>query len=227
MAEISPAPIDINVYLLTDHLDAALASGEDLCQQSVFLYPATPGTGTAALLRQQAELTSFVSGVYALELSLTLRLLQARHRIAELRAMETRFKPYFSAFIGGTASLVDAAEGFSRAGSEAFKIGQSPLAFLISRGLLPVMTPRLPHDTHICVNADYLIAGEIPLGPLMDMLASFLDGLELAFELYPRDAKALADIMSQVPQMVTPLAGPALDAASPPVDLTRLREHAG
>jgi hypothetical protein len=191
MAELSPAPIDSNIYLLTDHLDAALALGEDMCQQRVLLYPITPGTGEVALLRQQGELATFVSTVYAMELGVVMRLLQARKRIAELRAMETRFKPFFSGFIGGTALLVDAVEGFSTASSDAYRLGASPLAFMISRGLVPEETTRLPDNTEIVVGADYRVAGGIPLGALMDMLAGFLDGLEIAFELYPKEAEAL------------------------------------
>jgi hypothetical protein len=198
MAELSPAPIDMNIYLLTDHLDAALALGEDLCQQRVLLYPVTPGTGEAALLRQQGELSAFVSTAYTLELGLTVRLLQARKRIADLRQLETRFRPYFSGFIGGTAALVDAVEGFGHAGSDVYRLGAAPLVFMASRGLVAADASRLPENIEIRIDGEYRVAGGIPLGPLMDMLGSFLDGLELAFELYPnelypKEAEALGD----------------------------------
>jgi hypothetical protein len=201
MAAVQPAPTDTNIYLLSDHLDAALAIGEDLLGQHVLLYPATPGTGEAALIRQQDELAAFVSTVYALELGITMRLLQARKRIAELRATETRFKPYFSSFVGGTAALVDAVDVLGRAADQ---LGRSPLSFLIARGLLPADAARLPENVELTVTDAYRIAGGIPLGDLMDMLASFLDGLELVFELYPKEAEVLH----------APLVAPAFAAAT-------------
>jgi hypothetical protein len=179
------APVDANVYLLSDHLDAALAMAEDLLTEKVLLYPATPGTGEAALLRQQAELSAFVSDVYRLELGLTARLLQARKRIADLRKTETRFKPFFSLFVGGTAVLADAADDIAAAAQNS----PMPLAFLKQRGLIASDAVRLPEGVTLGVTEDYLIAGAIPLGILMDMLASFLDGLDLVFDLYPREAE--------------------------------------
>ena len=179
-----PPPADANVYLLSDHLDAALAMAEDLLTESVQLYPATPGTGGAALSRQQAELAASVAGIYKLELGLTARLLQARKRIADLRKTETRFKPYFSLFVGGTAALADAADHMNAAAD----ILAQPLTFLKSRGLIAADAVRLPEGVTLAVTEDYLIAGTIPLGLLMDMLASFLDGLDLVFDLYPREA---------------------------------------
>jgi hypothetical protein len=188
IAALPQPPIDGNVYLLSDHLDAALAMAEDLLRHSVLLYPATPGTGEVALRRQQAELQTFVDDVHKLELGLIARILQARKRIAELRRTETRFKPYFSLFIGGTAALVDAADGYGAAGAGAFHAGRSPLEFLKVRGLLPADAVRLPEGTTLTVTESYLIAGGIQLGVLMDMLASFLDGLDLVFQLYPLEA---------------------------------------
>lgn len=184
-AATPPPPADANVYLLSDHLDAALAMAEDLLTERVMLYPATPGTGETALLRQQAELTAFVSVVYRLELGLTARLLQARKRITDLRKTETRFKPYFSLFVGGTAALADAANDIAAAAQTV----SQPLLFLKSRGLIAADAVRLPEGVDLVVTEDYRIAGTIPLGILMDMLASFLDGLDLVFDLYPREAE--------------------------------------
>jgi hypothetical protein len=182
-----PPPADANVYLLSDHLDAALAMAEDLLTERVQLYPATPGTGEAALLRQQAELATFAATVHRLDLALTARLLQARKRIADLRKTETRFKPYFSLFVAGTAPLADAADALATAAQAA----PSPLVFLKSRGLIAADAARLPEGIDLAVTEDYLVAGQIHLGTLMDMLASFLDGLDLVFDLYPREAAAL------------------------------------
>ena len=98
-----------SLYLLGDHLDAALAMGEDLLTERVALADATQQLTMARLVRQNRELAEFLTTVRTLELSLTARLLQARKRAEEMKRRESRLKPLIALFVAGTAPLVDAA----------------------------------------------------------------------------------------------------------------------
>src|ERR1700694_1627229 len=97
------------IYLFGDHLDAALAMGEDLLTEKVALVDPMRKLTMARLLRQNREVGEFLSTVRTLELSLTSRLLQARRRAEELKRRETRLKPLIALFVAGTAPLADAA----------------------------------------------------------------------------------------------------------------------
>jgi len=80
-------------YLLGDHLDAALAMGEDLLTERVVLAEAEQKLNMSRLLRQSGEVADFLDNVRTLELSLIARLLQARRRAEEIKRRETRLKP--------------------------------------------------------------------------------------------------------------------------------------
>ena len=69
----SATPKHPSIYLLSDHLDAALAMGEDLLTEKVALADAAQNLTMARLVRQNRELAEFLTTVRTLELSLTAR----------------------------------------------------------------------------------------------------------------------------------------------------------
>jgi hypothetical protein len=156
------------IYLLGDHLDAALAMGEDLLTERVALAEAEQKLNMARLVRQNGELADFLDSVRTLELSLIARLLQARRRAEEVKRSESRLKPLISLFVGGTAALVDAAEELGDTTNAAFDTGDAAQA----------------HLSQLAVSEDFLVAGRIRLGTLLDLVATFLDTLDVMFELY-------------------------------------------
>jgi hypothetical protein len=172
------------IYLLSDHLDAALAMGEDLLTERVVLAEAEQKLNMSRLLRQSAELADFLDSVRTLELSLIARLLQARRRAEEIKRSETRLKPLISLFVGGTAALVDAAEELGDTTNQAFATGDAAQAFMRSRGILARDAAGLEQMALLGVNEEFLVAGRIRLGTLMDLVATFLDTLDVMFELY-------------------------------------------
>jgi hypothetical protein len=173
-----------SLYLLGDHLDAALAMGEDLLTERVALAEATQHPTMARLVRQNRELAEFLTNVRTLELSLTARLLQARKRAEEMKRHESRLKPLIALFVGGTAPLVDAAEELGDTTSHEFDTGDTASAFLRSRGLIARDAAGLERLSQLSVGEDYLVAGRIRLGTLLDLIATFLDTLDLLFDLY-------------------------------------------
>ena len=183
MTDFAPARHP-GIYLLGDHLDAALAMGEDMLTEKVALAGAAEQLTTARLVRQNRELSEFLTITRTLELSLTARLLQARKWTEDLRRRETRLKPLVGLFIGGTAPLVDAAQELGDTTTHDFETGDTAIAFLRSRGLIARDAAGLEGLASLAVTEDYLVAGRIRLGTLMDLIATFLDTLDLMFDLY-------------------------------------------
>lgn len=180
----SATPKHPGIYLLGDHLDAALAMGEDMLTEKVVLADAAQPLTMARLVRQNRELAEFLTTVRTLELSMTARLLQARKRAEEMRRSETRLKPLISLFVGGTAPLVDAALELGDTTTRDFDTGDTAFAFLRSRGLIERDAAGLERLAEVRVGEDYLVAGRIRLGTLMDLIATFLDSLDLLYDLY-------------------------------------------
>ncbi|HZT49798.1 MAG TPA: hypothetical protein VFA64_17635 [Hyphomicrobiaceae bacterium] len=172
------------VYLLGDHLDAALAMGEDLMTEKVALPDVLEPLTTARVVRQNRELAQFLSSVRTLELTMTARLLQARKRAEEVRRHDSRLKPLVSLFVAGTAPLVDAANDLGDTTTRDFETGDTAFAFLRSRGLIARDAPGLGGLDRLAVDEEYLVAGRIRLGTLLDLVATFLDSLDLMFDLY-------------------------------------------
>ena len=178
-----------SIYLLGDHLDAALAMGEDLLTEKVALADAAQQLTMARLVRQNRELAEFLTTVRTLELSLTARLLQARKRAEEMRRRESRLKPLISLFVAGTAPLVDAAMELGDTTTRDFDTGDTAFAFLRSRGLIARDAAGLERLSELRVGEDYLVAGRIRLGTLLDLVATFLDTLDLLYDLYGEPAQ--------------------------------------
>jgi hypothetical protein len=178
-----------SIYLLGDHLDAALAMGEDLLTEKVALADPMRKLTMPRLVRQNREVAEFLSTVRTLELSLTARLLQARRRAEELRKRESRLKPLISLFVAGTAPLADAAAELGDTAAHDFETGDTASAFLRSRGLIARDAAGLEGLTQLAVSEDYQVVGRIRLGTLLDLVATFLDTLDLLFDLYEEPAK--------------------------------------
>jgi hypothetical protein len=181
-----------SIYLLSDHLDAALAMGEDLLTEKVALAEAVQQLSMPRLMRQSREVAEFLNNLRTLELTLTARLLQARKRAEELKKRETRLRPLIALFVAGTAPLVDAAAELGDTTARDFDTGDSALAFLRSRGVISQDAAGLDRLTELAINEDYLVAARIRLGTLLDLVATFLDTLDTLFDLYGESAGAEA-----------------------------------
>ncbi len=180
-------PTDLsNIYRLADQLDATLAMGEDLLGSNLVLKPLMAGDANAALARRHQQISDFARHLRALELAMTARLLQARARAADVRDVHPRFTPLIGLFVGGTAPLTDAATsgGLGDISELALATGPDVLAFLKSRALIDADAASLGSCVSVQVTDGYLLAAAIHLGTLLDMIAQFLDSLDLAFDLY-------------------------------------------
>jgi hypothetical protein len=186
-----------DVYLLCDHLDAALAMGEDLLSEKLALIDAVEMPTRSNLLRQNRALNTFLATVRCLELTMTARLLEARKRAERLKRRESRLRPLIALFVAGTAPLVDAAAELGDTGTRDFDTGDTASAFLRDRNLIARDAAGFERLSQLTVTEDYLIAGRIRLGTLLDLIATFLDALDGLFDLYPEEAAAGSGALGQ------------------------------
>lgn len=177
-----------SIYLLGDHLDAALAMGEDLLTEKVALDTPAGSSPLRTWMRQNRDLNDFFTTVRTLEYAMTARLLQARKRADELKRSESRLRPLIALFVAGTAPLADAAAELGDTDARDFRSADDMFTFLRHRGLLAADAAGLEGLTQLAVTEDYQIAGRIRLGTLMDLVATFLDTLDLLFDLYAETA---------------------------------------
>jgi hypothetical protein len=182
-----------SIYRLADHLDATLAMGEDLLRQKLDVALLVPEDAHSAISARNQAISQFARAVRALELGITSRLLQARLRATEVRDVDARFSPVLSLLSAGTAVLADAAAGrdggLGDISQAALMGGSEVLQFLKSRALVDESTPSLSAVSVLGVTEDYLLAAQIHLGTLLDMIAQILDTLDLAFDLYAEPRK--------------------------------------
>jgi hypothetical protein len=176
------------IYLLCDHLDAALALGEDLLTEKLALLDAAEVPTRRHLLRHNRDLNALLARVRALELAMTARLLEARKRAVEVKRREGRLRPLVALFVGGTAPLVDAALELGDTATRDFETGDTASAFLRSRNLIAPDAAGCERLAELAVSEDYLVAGRIRLGTLLDLIAGFLDALDGQFAPYSREA---------------------------------------
>ena len=183
MAAIAPERHP-SLYLLGDHLNAALAMGEDLLTEKLALDAPVRQPSLRGWMRQNRDLNDFLTAVRTLEYAMTARLLQARKRAEDLKRSDTRLRPLIALFVAGTAPLADAAAELGDTDARDFDAADATLTFLRSRGLLAADAAGLETVLRLAISEDYQVASRIRLGTLLDLVATFLDTLDLLFDLY-------------------------------------------
>lgn len=175
-----PAPAV--VYLLADHLDAALAAGEDLLKSSLCWNGGDARADTLASSRR-AEREAF-DAVRTLEMILFARLLKSRECARDLAKVDSFFKSIASLYTSGTTIVADASEEMADEITYAFDAGNGVTAYLRTRGLLAADEAAPLEAAELKLSEQFLVAGRMRLGTLLDLIATFLDTLETHFELY-------------------------------------------
>jgi len=179
MAQTAPER-NPSLYLLRDNLEATLALGEDLLSAELTL-PAHDRPGLRDWIRQTRDLDGFLGSLRTLEYAMTARLLQARKWAEDLRRSDARLKPLIALFVAGTVPLVDAAAELGDTDARDFDCDDAALTFLRRRGMLAPDAAGLELVSRFAVGEDYQVAGRIGLGPLLDLVASFLDTLDTLY----------------------------------------------
>jgi hypothetical protein len=172
----------LSVYLLADHLDSALAAGEDLIAR---------GHDWRALAENPGEPAEFVTRqrriaeeVRGLELMLIARILKARTHARSLAEVDDRFRAVGTLFASGTIALLDAVDECGDARGDDFETGDDVLSYIRSRGLIAPDAPDVRIAADLTIDDNFLVAKRIALGPLLDMASAFLDALDSQYELF-------------------------------------------
>jgi hypothetical protein len=155
-AAASPA-----LALLADHLNAVLRHGEALrAIERPEPIAAFAGPGVPAMIRRNRQIDAIAQEAHALELTIILRLSQAR----VMATQGKRDLPHAGGLLRLVASVADLVAGERTAPASATD-------FLASRGV--TSSP----DTQV-LGEGYRIAGKAPLGDVMDAAAAALDMLD-------------------------------------------------
>lgn len=179
------------VVLLADHLDIALAAGEDLVGLT-YDPSGTIADGVAVgEIAAPQDLSAFVEELSRLELTATMRVLTARERTEELGQDDPRFNTITRLFVAGTNVLVDASSGAGR-DAMANAVRTDPVVYLRTRGMIAPDAAGLPEFSTITVTDRFRLCGVVEIGGLMEMTAAFLDALEIHYELFPETEPTVA-----------------------------------
>ncbi len=168
------------VFRLADHLDAALAAGEDLVAVGQVWDDGDPSDPGVAGTQRWA-----IGRLRVHEMTLLSRVLLARDYARQLAQVETRFKPLAHLFVSGTADLKDAAGEACDVTACAFENGEDATAYLRARGLVDRQAAGLLPGQSLDVGDNFIVLGRLPLGILLDLVAEFLEALDAHFDLYP------------------------------------------
>ncbi len=178
----------LSVYMLADHLDGALAAGEDLVAR---------GNDWRSLAETQSDPADFAvrqrkiaEDVRGFELILIARILKARDHARGLAEVDDRFRAVANLFVSGTSILLDAVEECGDARGEDFDTGDDITSYVRSRGLIAPDAPTVRAAADLTIDDNFLVAKRIALGPLLDMAAAFLDALDVQYELFVEEGPA-------------------------------------
>ena len=189
------------VYLLADNLDAALAAGEDLLK-SCITWHAGNSRSAEEVATRRAEERSAAEAIRTLEMIAVARLLKSRERAAELAKVDPHIKPVAKLYNAGTALLADAIKELGDPAKHDFDAGDGITSYLRTRGLIAPDVAAPDEAQDLAVTEDFLIGGRIALGTLMDLVAMFLDTLEIHYDLYEeperRRGRSLLDRLASV-----------------------------
>lgn len=175
-----------SVALLADHLDTALAAGEDLLASTL---AARSDLDEADAEAAPDALDQFVRHLMRLEASFLLRMLQARRLAIEIGRVDGALKGAGALFKAQTDILQ---ELILRAGQTTVGELSRPgdcHAYLRSRGLIaPEAAAPSPFEC-LTVSDTFRIGGVAPLGLMLDLVSSLLDLLDARFGLYGPDVR--------------------------------------
>lgn len=171
------------VYLLAEHLDTVLAAGEDLQALHITWNVESPRFEDKCT-SERLHFRRTLASVRTLELALIGRLMRARAHTETLADAESTFRPMAQLFLAGTTPFVDAVAELGESEKRTFDTGGDAVAYIRSRGLIAEDAGAPLDGTRIDIRDDFLIAKRIALGVLMDLVAMFLDTLEIHYTLF-------------------------------------------
>jgi hypothetical protein len=203
-SETHTRPTSLSVYLLAEHLDAALAAGEDL-EHVRYVWTGAPPRSQDAIEAIRAGQRAAVSRIQTFELVLISRLLKAREWASTVASEHERFGVVARLYNAGTAVLLDAVAECGDMSAVDFDTADDLTAYLRSRGIVAADAPALSDTAPIQASDSFMVARQVPLGVLLDLVATFLDALEAEFDLFvePAERKSAGEAVQSPPADAT------------------------
>lgn len=188
MSKTSSASVNPSVYLIADHLDAVLSHGEDLLALPVPKDEAPDSKDMAYVQQRLTRQRAYFEEIRAIETRLVIRIIRAREHAEQVRRADSRFKMMTDLFVSGTHVVADASADLADSTSLDFNTGRDSMAYLRSRGMIPIEALTLPRIPDLKITETFQLCGAIELVALLDLAAAYLDALELHYELYGENA---------------------------------------
>ena len=180
--ELYMAHAPLLIYMLADHLDAVLATGEDIMARgSQWRKLADKPGEPAGFVMRQRKIADEIRG---LELMLVAHILKGRNHALTLAECDSRFRVIGKLFAFGTVTLLDAVEESGDARSMDFDTGDEIIAYVRSRGLIASSAAATCMSLDLTIDDSFLVAKRMPIGPLLNMAAAFLDALNVQYDLF-------------------------------------------
>jgi len=178
-----PSAAPASVYLLAEHLDAALAAGEDL-KKVRYVWSGPPPREPKGIAEILAGQRDAVERIRTLELTLLSRILTGREWADDLASKDASFSAIAQLYVSSTSLLVDAVDECADSTTVDFDTGDGLTAYARSRGLIAEDAPALDDASSITINDEFLVARRLRLGVLLDLVSAFLDALEVEYDLF-------------------------------------------
>lgn len=188
-----PAPSNHPVFLLAEHLDLTLAAIEDLqaCQpEEASNHP------QRVVISQDVSAKDFVQLVRQHEMAAIVHVARARELTRKLVRRDARFANLGGLFVGGTAMLDEVVERMVDKTADDFATGGDPIGYLRARGMIDEDVGGLSPDQTLAVTDSFLLGGMIEIGPLAELIETFLNTIELHFDLFPDLSEPVENIHS-------------------------------
>lgn len=193
----STAPGETPVYLLAEHLDATLAAIEDLSAST----PPTTPVDPLRPDRPRPSAAAWVRDLERHEASALLHVARARALTEAAVAADGRLTTFARLFLAGTAALDEAILSFTDRTGHAFTTGGDALAYLRQRGVISPEAGTISITEATTVGNDFRLAGIIEIEPLADLIATFLDTLDIHYDLFPAPGPKTADTAAATPTL--------------------------
>ncbi|MEL6297681.1 MAG: hypothetical protein AAFQ45_03835 [Pseudomonadota bacterium] len=171
------------VVLLAEHLDRVLATGEDLLGKA-FDARATCAAGIH-VTDTFPRLSEFVGDLQSHELALAMRVMTARERADELGEADGRFDAIIKLFQSGTLPMVDAHAKLTAPLGDGVRTTRCATTYLKERAVIARQDSGPCGYSLLEVGETFLVAGAVELGALLDLVAAFLDAIEIHYEVFP------------------------------------------
>jgi hypothetical protein len=182
-ASLTTPNAPVSVYLLAEHLDAALAAGEDLTSV-LYIWSGPPPREADEIAELRAGQRAAIERIRTFELALLSRVLKGRDWATELALSEEKFAMMARLYLSGTVILLDAVAECADVSAADFDAGDGLLAYVRSRGMIAEDAAALSDTAPLVAGENFLVVRRIPLGPLLDLIATFLDTLEAEYDLF-------------------------------------------